>query len=182
LALPDHSSAVETDFLSLSDEDLLRQCEVDTFRASGPGGQKRNKTSSAVRLRHRPTGLIAQAVESRSQHENRARSLRRLRATIALEWRRRLDLAAYSPSPEVRGLFEKSGPGRVGPRSDWYWPAVQQLFDLLLATGASVSGTAERLGITTGSLSRFLTSNPELLAAANSMRSRHGLRPLRPVS
>src|SRR5438309_8314779 len=63
----------------LTDAQLLHQCAVDTYRASGPGGQKRNKTSSAVRLRHLPSGLIVIAEESRSQHENRARALKRLR-------------------------------------------------------------------------------------------------------
>jgi protein subunit release factor B len=61
---------------SLSDDQLLAQCEVDTYRASGPGGQKRNKTSSAVRLRHPPSGLLVIAEESRSQHENKAKALR----------------------------------------------------------------------------------------------------------
>src|SRR3989442_6638448 len=66
---------------------LLAQGEVDTYRASGPGGQKRNKTSSAVRIRHLPSGLIVIAEESRSQHENRARALRRLREAFFLKIR-----------------------------------------------------------------------------------------------
>src|SRR5437868_8079744 len=79
---------------SLSDDQLLAQCEVDTYRASGPGGQKRNKTSSAVRLRHAASGLIVIAEESRSQHENRARALRRLRRELFLRLREPVDLSA----------------------------------------------------------------------------------------
>src|SRR5947209_11911928 len=71
----------------LSDAQLLAQCEVDTYRASGPGGQKRNKTSSAVRLRHPPSGLLVIAEESRSQHENKAKALRRLRQALYLKLR-----------------------------------------------------------------------------------------------
>src|SRR5437867_7708456 len=70
-----------------TDQQLLAQCEVDTYRASGPGGQKRNKTSSAVRLRHPPSGLIVIAEESRSQHENKARALKRLRRALFLQLR-----------------------------------------------------------------------------------------------
>src|SRR5437773_2848723 len=83
---------------ALADEPLLADCDVDTYRASGPGGQKRNKTSSAVRLRHRPTGLLVIAEESRSQHENKARALRRLRMAIALSVRVPLE-AAWQPPP-----------------------------------------------------------------------------------
>src|SRR5438874_12424245 len=71
----------------LSDAQLLEQCEVDTYRASGPGGQKRNKTSSAVRIRHLPSGLIVIAEESRSQHENRVKALKRLRQAFFLKLR-----------------------------------------------------------------------------------------------
>src|SRR5207248_4007027 len=74
-------------WVNLSDSQLLEQCEVDTYRASGPGGQKRNKTSSAVRIRHAASGLIVIAEESRSQHENRARALRRLRQALYLKIR-----------------------------------------------------------------------------------------------
>src|SRR5258707_3653395 len=82
---------------NLTDPQLLDQCEVDTYRASGPGGQKRNKTSSAVRLRHPPSGLIVIAEESRSQHENRARALRRLRQALYLQLRDELAPAERTP-------------------------------------------------------------------------------------
>src|SRR6202521_3572698 len=84
---------------SLSDSQLLAQCEVDAYRASGPGGQKRNKTSSAVRLRHPPSGMLVIAEESRSQHENRARALKRLRQAFYLKLRR--DLTPEQLTPEA---------------------------------------------------------------------------------
>src|SRR5512138_854991 len=61
--------------------------QVEFYRASGPGGQHRNTTDSAVRIRHLPTGIIAQASESRSQLQNREKALERLR--LALEKRER---------------------------------------------------------------------------------------------
>jgi len=49
----------------------INDCEVQTFKASGAGGQKRNKTSSAVRVIHHPSGARAESSESRSQYENK---------------------------------------------------------------------------------------------------------------
>lgn len=167
------------DYLALADADLLRQCETDTFRASGPGGQKRNKTDSAVRLRHSLTGLAAQAVESRSQAENRARALRRLRERIALEMRRPVDLGAYAPPAALLSLLGAGGRTRIGPRSPDYWPGVQALLDLFVAGGCSVSESARRLGLSTGALSRFLLADPHLARAVNGLRQERGMRPLR---
>jgi ribosome-associated protein len=65
-----------------SDEDLLRECEVDTFRSSGPGGQHVNKTESAVRLRHLPSGVVVTSQQERSQHRNKMLCLRKLRKKI----------------------------------------------------------------------------------------------------
>ena len=57
---------------------LLTECDVDTYRSSGPGGQKKNKTESSVRVRHLPTGLVRIATESRSQWRNREAALARV--------------------------------------------------------------------------------------------------------
>jgi ribosome-associated protein len=65
-----------------SDEDLLRECEVETFRSSGPGGQHVNKTESAVRLRHLPSGVVVSSQQERSQHRNKALCLQKLRKKI----------------------------------------------------------------------------------------------------
>ncbi|MEN9361263.1 MAG: hypothetical protein RL095_2798 [Verrucomicrobiota bacterium] len=68
--------------LPKDDEALAAECEFESFRAGGPGGQHVNTTDSAVRLRHRPSGLAIVARESRSQHDNRADALRKLREAL----------------------------------------------------------------------------------------------------
>jgi protein subunit release factor A len=57
---------------------LKRECEVTTFRSSGPGGQHRNVTDSAVRLKHLPTGIIVVGQSHRSQHRNLQDAIDRL--------------------------------------------------------------------------------------------------------
>jgi len=63
-------------------KDLERECDLSFFRASGPGGQHRNKTETAVRVVHRPTGIAAAATEERSQFRNRQVALERLQEKL----------------------------------------------------------------------------------------------------
>ncbi len=160
-----------------TDEALLAECDVHTHRASGPGGQKRNKTESAVRLLHRPTGIRVVATESRSQHENKGRALRRLRQALALRVRH--------PAPEtgvpgaVEACIGRAGRLEVGRRDGRYLPAASAVLDLLLALEGNLSATARRLGLTTGNLSGFLTTDDDLMAEANRVRAGFGLKPLR---
>src|SRR5205809_7612840 len=118
---------------SLSEDQLLAQCEVDTYRPRGPGGQKRNKTSSAVRLRHPPGGLIVIAEESRSQHENRARALRRLRQALYLKLRDELPAADLAAHPDYRAARTADGRLDLGRKDPRFWPAAGVVLDVLQA-------------------------------------------------
>ena len=163
---------------NLTEPQLLAQCEVDTYRASGPGGQKRNKTSSAVRLRHPPTGLLVIAEESRSQHANKAKALARLRRELFLEWRDDIDPAGVVAHPDLDGAVV-GGRLDAGVRSAPFWPAAGVLLDLLDAVGAQVSTAAAALGVTTANVVEFLRSDPRLWQSANRLRVAHGRKPLK---
>jgi hypothetical protein len=169
---------------NLTDRELLAQCEVDAYRASGPGGQKRNKTSSAVRLRHAGSGLIVIAEESRSQHENRARALRRLRQALYLKLRE--ELAPETLTPERAGGWPaldqaRDGDGRLsaGRKDAGFWPAVGVVLDVLQAVQARVGDAAAALGLSTGNLITFLRTDPKVWEQANLLRARFGQKALR---
>jgi hypothetical protein len=165
------------DWAGLTDAQLLAQCAVDTYRASGPGGQKRNKTSSAVRLRHGPTGLTVIAEESRSQHQNRARALRRLREALYLKLREEVRpeavAAVVAPARDAEGRI------RLGRKDPRFWPVAGVVLDVLVAVGGRVGEAAEVLGLSTGNLIDLLAAHEKVWEQANRLRGRFGHKVLR---
>jgi hypothetical protein len=157
------------------DAELLTGCQVDNYRASGPGGQKRNKTSSAVRLRHQPSGLVITAEESRSQHDNKAHALRRLREQLAVQFR----LSDIAPIDWPANLVDGTGRLRVAaknPDRDWL---VAEVLDAVAHFEGDLRKAAEFEGVTTSSLTRFLAGQSSSWAALQRIREEFGRAPLR---
>jgi hypothetical protein len=168
---------VRAHYLLATDDALIAQCEVDRYRASGPGGQHRNKTESAVRLRHKLTGVSAIGEDSRSQAENKLHAVRRLRAAIALEVR--------EPVTDISSRLAAMIAGGTAPlgaktrQTGEFWAAIAELLDRLVANNLEIATTAQQLGMTTGALSKLLLHDEHVARTVNDLRRGRGMRPLR---
>lgn len=162
--------------LDYDDAKLIAECDVHRYRASGPGGQHRNKVASAVRLHHRSSNLTVVATESRLQGENRARALKRLRAAIAL--------VARIPLPKRITWPESVDVAHQRLRVNEKNPALPQVIALALDAFAQTEGrladAARLLGLTSSGLTRFLKDHPKAWREVGRIRHEAGLPPLKP--
>jgi hypothetical protein len=161
--------------LQFDDARLLAECEVHVHRTGGPGGQHRNKVASAVRLVHRLTGFVVTASERRSQHENKANALWRLREAIAVGVRCVPPVEVLWP-PTVCITDRRL---RVNEANPAFCEVLALVLDELAACGGELRKTADRLGVTSSSLTRFLAERPKAWAEANRIREGAGLPALR---
>ncbi len=142
------------------------ELRYDTYRASGPGGQKRNKTSSAVRVTHIKTGINVTATESRSQAQNRAKAYRRICHQVTLQTR-------LIPPEGIKNVDL-----HLSLKNDDYLVVMGEVLDALALAEWAVSPAAKNLGTTTGKLVDFLQRDPALWTTVNQHRARLNLRPL----
>lgn len=148
--------------LRLTDADLLRECRQELYRASGPGGQHRNKVTTALRVRHEPSGVQVQAEEGRSLGENRRRAVHRIRERIAIEARAPFDPAKPALPPEFAKYVSPDGKLAVNPKNPDYALVVAAALDALAAADGSWAVAAAALGVTTSQIRKFLESNREV--------------------
>jgi hypothetical protein len=164
----------QTSFRFLTEPQLLGQCRVDHYRGSGPGGQKRNKTSNAVRIHHDPTGIIVTGTEARSAKENHLNAVRRLRVKIAADVREPVDLIHFEPPDwwlEIRRGLQLE----LSHRHPFYTPAGGLVLDLMDACGGNPSVVAGNLGVSTTTVIKLLESDTHWWAVANEIRKHFGL-------
>ena len=150
---------------------LLAECEQRFTRRSGPGGQNRNKVETAVILTHRPTGLIAEANERRSQGENREQALFRLRLLLALTIR-------HAPNETPSDLWRsrlRGGKLLVSPEHDDYPALLAEALNSIAAHDDDAKAAAESLGCSTTQLVNLLRDEPRALASVNARRAGRGL-------
>jgi hypothetical protein len=159
-------------------EILIKQCDIEFGRASGPGGQHRNKVETAVSITHRPTGTSASATERRSQSQNRHRAIWRLRIRLAIEHRQAVDRHRHQPSElwRSRRQGEKLS---VNPEHDDYPGLLAEALDVIMARDGDVAGAAGLLGVTMSQLVKLLRHEKQAIATVNAERVRRGLPPLR---
>jgi len=167
-------------FLLAADKAFKQTCRLETYMASGPGGQKRNRTLSAVRAVHIQTGISAIAEESRSQQENRKRALKRVRKMIALYVRKDFFSGVVIHS-SVADLFSENRFGKINSGNPRYPLFCAVILDALYMAKGKIGEAAKFLNISTGRLNRAVSADKELLTAVNRLRNDFGLKALRPA-
>ena len=161
-----------------SDEELLAQCKLTFSRASGPGGQNRNKVETAVYVEFTPAGISAQASEFRTQGDNRKVAMQRLRCRLAVELPQSYDSALIETllgnSIDVWNHYCKHGKVNIS-ESNPDWPIVLVVLMLTLRACEWDTGeTATRLTTTASQLVKTLKKYTSALSMLNSERKKIG--------
>lgn len=168
---------------TLPPETLMRQCELRTQRRSGPGGQHRNKTSSGVFLHHQPTGIVAEATERRSQADNRAIALARLRLKLAVEIRTPSTIDSFSAQADHHesSLRASYGGGdlRINDRNEAKPAVLALILNDLHAVGGQPSAAAKLWHSSTSAVVRLVKSHPPAFQWLNQVRQHHRRKPLK---
>ncbi|MAO24043.1 MAG: peptide chain release factor-like protein [Phycisphaerae bacterium] len=163
---------------ALDEEALMKQCTLTRGRASGPGGQHRNKVETHITLVHNPTGVEAQAGERRLAKENQRVALKRLRLCLATQVR------VEVPQGEIRSELWKSRCRNrkiVCSTKHADFPSLlAEALDVIDACGYDTRKASIRLECTGTQLLRLVAEHPPALVKLNDERRLRSMRPLRP--
>ncbi|MGV3484757.1 MAG: peptide chain release factor family protein [Planctomycetaceae bacterium] len=160
---------------------MTRQCRLTAHRRGGPGGQHRNKVSSAVMALHLPTGVSAEASERRDQSENRRVALERLRLRLAIVLRSAGEELAQRTEVETELRARWQGrPLKIGESNFDRSAVLALVLNDLHRAGGQPSLVAGQWQISTSSLVHFVASVPPAFQLLNRWREHHHRSPLKP--
>ncbi len=162
---------------ALDVETLLKDCTISRGRASGPGGQHRNKVETHITVVHNPSGIDAQAGERRLAKENQSVAIRRLRLKLAMEIRIEV------PAGEIRSQLWKSRciKNRIvcNPKHADYPSLLAEALDVIEACGFDLKKASARLECSTTQLIRLIGDHRPALEQLNQSREDRGLHRLK---
>lgn len=162
---------------AVGEANLLKDCEIHVTRRSGPGGQRRNKVETAVKITHRPTGVSGEASERRSQPENRNMAIFRLRVNLAVNVRRqRKGKAQPSLLWQSRCRNKRIA---VNSRHVDFPALLAEGLDTVFHSEFDLKSAAEQLGCTSSQLVSFLKKEPRAWEMVNRHRVEQGLHRLK---
>lgn len=164
------------DIFAQDDLAFARDCKVTFHKSGGPGGQKRNKASTAVRIVHVPTGIEAHSNDFRTQAENRLRALHRLRFRLAAELRTAVVVRGYEP-PGWMAPYKGNGAVHVNVKNPDYARVAAHLLDVLAALDGKVSPAAALVGVSAASFLKLLRQEPTIWDATCRLRKTVGKVP-----
>jgi hypothetical protein len=152
-------------------ENLLADCEFRRTKRSGPGGQHRNKVETAVVVEHLPTGIRAEANETRSQDTNRIKAIHRLRVKLALEIR----TAELAHPSELWLSRTANGKLAVNAEHEDFPALLSEALDVLAERDFNPAAAVTKLNISSSQMVKFLKVEPSAMALVNRERETRGL-------
>ncbi|MCP4217958.1 MAG: hypothetical protein GY765_25165 [bacterium] len=159
--------------LQLSPEDFLKQCKTSNYQASGPGGQKRNRKLSAVRLTHTESGLAVTASEYREPNRNLSRAVWKLRLELALSF----DLEKKALKDFLVPV-EKFRVNVADGHADFPM-CVLAAFPIFFLEEGSVGEASTKLQCSSSALIRFFRKDKALWRKVQGIRTQFGHYPLK---
>ncbi|MEQ1825609.1 MAG: peptide chain release factor-like protein [Pirellula sp.] len=170
-----------------SDEELLAHCKWTFSRASGPGGQHRNKVETCANVEHLPTGISARASERRTQADNRRVALHRLRCKLAVELPSSNGNQVDSPETPTEIAITASplwqeycreGRINVSENNRDMPNLIAEVINALSRLNWDDMLTANSLSTTRSQIIKLLKKCPPAFARLNAERTTRGLKPL----
>jgi len=152
-----------TIWLTENDEKFMLNCHLEYFQASGPGGQKRNRKYSAVRITHYPTNVVSESCATRSQNSNKKDAIHKIKMQIATN---------FTGPPIKLEINNISESNKLYP----LWLAM--VFDLLFKYSFETKEAAYKLEISNSKLIKLIGKSTFAWKNFNNYRKNFGLLPL----
>ena len=155
------------DYLDLDEQNFLKQCQFQAYKASGTGGQKRNKKASGIRITHTPTLITVAICQDRQQNINKIYACRLLRIKISTS----INIDTIDES----WVFHN----HINEKNWNFAPTLQKIFYKLKKHNFHIKETSKNINTTQNKLIKFLSKNKQVWQIFNQERINRNLKAIK---